>query len=265
MKDYKGYILDIDGVVSKGNEKIESTINFINKELRNGKEFYYITNNSTKSQESISEKLKGFGIKEIINKNIITSGMVTKEYLKKHLKISCKNNVLCLTEDVVKNQLKEIGCNILKLSEYRQANFVVVGETDFTRDDLYYPVNAIKHYGAFFIATNGDVIDPCENGESKPVSGAILAYIKSCTMIEPKVLGKPYPDIYEMIFKQTKIKKSDFLMIGDRLDTDIIGAKELEIDTMLIETGIHKKEDCDLLDVHPTYIINSLDDLIILD
>jgi HAD superfamily hydrolase (TIGR01450 family) len=262
MKDYKGYILDLDGVIYKGSQKIESAIEFINEEKKKGKEFFFITNNSTKSKQVIKKKLIDFGIERIDDTNILTSGMVTGEYLKKHLQISCKNRVLCLTADIVKEQLKAIGCQILNLKQYKKADFVVVGETDFVREDLYYAVNAIKHHGAFLIGTNGDIVDPTETGESKPVAGAILAYIEACTGIEAKVMGKPYPDIYEMILQKTNIKRYELLMIGDRLDTDIVGANELGIDTVLVETGIHRKEDCELLGIHPSYIVSNLKELL---
>jgi HAD superfamily hydrolase (TIGR01450 family) len=262
MKEYKGYILDLDGVIYKGNKTIESAVEFINKETKNGKEFFFITNNSTKSKETIKERLLNSGIEKINDENIISSGMVTSEYLKKHLQISNKNKILCLTEEAVKKELKSIGCKILEQGEYKEADFVVVGETDFKRDDLYYAVNAIKHYGAFFIATNGDVVDPTEDGESKPVAGALLAYIEACTGIEAKVMGKPFPVIYEMILEQSDNKKYEILMVGDRLDTDIVGANELGIDTVLVETGIHRKEDCELLEIHPSYIVEDLNDLL---
>ncbi|MDD5111885.1 MAG: HAD-IIA family hydrolase [Candidatus Altiarchaeota archaeon] len=270
MKDYSGYIADIDGVISRGDEVIRPAINAINSVKAGHKKFVFITNNSTRLPSEYRERLTKMGIRDVQEADIITSGTVTANYLKRLLTSEHgKNKAFCVAADAVKTLLKNAGFEILGLDgeEYMKADYVVAGEPKLMThegrrylsfDDLNAAVNAIKHGNARFIATNPDTTDPMPGGRSKPVAGSIIAYIQACTGAKPTILGKPRPQMYKDALEAIGLPAKKVLVIGDRLDTDIKGALDLGIDAALVLTGAHTRDDVKRLGIKPTYVLNDL-------
>jgi NagD protein len=263
MKQYSVYAFDLDGVLYLDDVVVGSAVEAVNA-LKSGKrKVFFLTNNSTRLPVEYQKRLSGMGVEGVVEEDIITSGVVTAGYFRELLKNNPdKNRVLCVTEDAVKILLREEGVKIASNNDYRSVDYVVVGETDFNRESLYYPVNAIKHYGAGFIATNDDVTDAVEGGESKPVAGALVKYIEACTQVKPVVMGKPYGRMFKELLDRLEVEPTEVLIVGDRLETDIKGGLDAGLETALVETGVHAREDVEKFGIQPTYVIEELTELL---
>ena len=128
-----------------------------------------------------------------------------------------------------------------------------------------YAANAIAIYGAKFIGTNPDPARPVEGGEIEAGTGAILSFIETASHTKPLLMGKPYPEMYQMALQRMNLSLSDALMIGDLLITDIKGAVDIGMDSALVLTGMTTRDDVEKSPVKPTYLVETLEELIVDD
>jgi len=264
MKSYRGYIFDMDGVIYRGDEIIPDAVKAINTLVKNGHKVMFVTNNSGKLATEYTKVVKDIGIIGIGENDILTSGNVAAIYLKKRLMQNPeRKNILCVCGNAVKTLMKEIGMNIIDPKDYKDAHYVIVGiTTDFDWKLGDHAANAIAVYGAEFIGTNPDVAKPAENGEIFAGTGAIIAFIETASQTKANIMGKPYPEIYKSALERMNIDIKETLMVGDLLNTDVKGANELGMDSAFVLTGLHKREDIQRFDIHPTYVIENLLDLL---
>jgi len=264
MKLYSGYIFDMDGVLYRGNDVIQDAVETINVLKRKGLKTVFITNNSSRLAQEYHSRLLNIGISLIDEGDIITSGDVAARYLRNELKTYPeRKNVLCLAGESVKHLLREIGMEIIDPRDYRKAHYVVAGfNTRFNWELGNYAANAIAIYGAKFIGTNPDIAKPVENGEIAAGTGAMIAFVETASQVKATIMGKPYPEIYKAALDRMNLGIPETLMVGDLLITDIKGALNLGMDAALVLTGISKREDIGRLGIKPTYVIESLKELI---
>ncbi len=265
MKDYNGYIFDMDGVIYRGDEIIIDAVKAINILKQKGKKVLFVTNNSSKTDYEYWQKLVGIGIKPVYETDIITSGDVTAVYLKNQLKENpSKRNILCVAGKSVRSILIESGLNVIDPKDYKNADYVVVGfNTDFNWKLGNYAVNAVAIYGAKLIGTNPDIAKPVENNEIAAGTGSIISFIETASQTKATIMGKPYPEMFKVALDRMKLNKNEVLMVGDLLITDIKGANDFGMDSALVLTGMHKRNDIERLNIVPTYVIESLMDLIL--
>lgn len=265
MKDYKGYIFDMDGVIYRGDEIISDAVRAINILKQNGKKVLFVTNNSSKTDNEYWSKLIKIGVTPVNECDIITSGDVTVIYLKNQLKENpSKKNILCVAGSSVRSLLIENGLNVIDPKEYRNADYVIVGfNTDFTWELGNYAVNAVAIYGAKLIGTNPDIAKPVENNEIAAGTGSIISFIETASQTKAIIMGKPFPEMYKVALDRMKLEKNETLMVGDLLITDIKGANDFGMDSALVLTGMHNKKDIERLGIVPTYVIESLMELIL--
>ncbi|MBD3182379.1 HAD-IIA family hydrolase [Candidatus Poribacteria bacterium] len=263
MKSYEGYIFDMDGVVYRGDKPIESAIKIINKLKSEGRKTMFITNNSAKLPGEYQSILLRIGVETVNETDIITAGNVAANYLKKQLKIKPeKNKVFCISEESVKQLIREIGMKVLDIKYHREADYVVVGfYKKFNWEMGSRAANAIATYGATFIGTNPDFARPVENGEIEAGTGSIIAFIESASSTEALLMGKPYPEMYVMAMERMNMVKSKILMVGDMLTTDIKGAIDFGMDSALVLTGMSTEKDIEKTGIRPNYIIRNLEEL----
>lgn len=265
MKSYRGYVFDMDGVIYRGDDPIQDAVESVNILKERGNKVIFITNNSSKLASDYKHVLLDMGVKDIDQDDIITSGNVAAEYLKNELvKYPEHRRVLCVAEESVKHLLREIGMEVLEPEDYREAHYVVAG--------FYKPfdwklgsqaVDAIATYGAKFIGTNPDPARPVENGEIEAGTGAIIAFIETASHTRAVLMGKPYPEMYRMAIQRMDLQIPDTLMVGDMLVTDIQGALDLGMDAALVLTGMTRRESIDRLGITPTFVIDSLKELML--
>ena len=249
MEQYKTVCLDLDGTVYKGNEPIPESIAFIRHLQKSGIEPYYVTNNSSKTQIEIFEKLTSFGL--ITSEDyIITSAIVTAHYIATH---HSQDTIQMIGESGLREALlsKE-----LRLVESK-GDVVVLGiDHEITYDKLADACLAIRN-GAAFYATNGDLALPNEEG-LVPGNGAFVELIRVSTGVVPTILGKPEPYMLDFIRKQKNVKKEEMIMIGDNYDTDIQVGIRYGIDTIHLQGGVTSAQELLTKKEAPTYSFKTL-------
>ena len=264
MKSYSGYIFDMDGVIYRGDEPIQGAVETARVLKRRACKLIFITNNSAKLASEYKSILLRMGIAPLDEEDIITSGDVTAKYLENRLKTHPeRKRVLCIAEAPMRYLLRKIGMEVIEPEDHRKAHYVVVGLYPHFNWELgSSAANAIANYGAKLIGANPDPARPIENGEITAGTGAIIAFIESASRTKAVIMGKPYPEMYRMALQRMELEMSQVLMVGDMLTTDVKGALDLGMDAALVLTGMSKREDIEKLGVTPTFVIDSLKELV---
>ena len=251
MTKYEGYLVDLDGTTYRGKERIPEAEVFIRQLLDDGFPFKLVTNNATKAVEEIVHNLNSYYDIPIDSSHVYTSIIALGDYIEVHHPGA---NVYVLGEAALKEQLLDRNFTV---DPSKPIDVVVQGlKRDVTYDQLTVAVQAILA-GAEYVVTNTDRLIPTETGMN-PSSGAITAFIQFATRKEPIIIGKPNNPIMEGALKQLGIDKSKVLMIGDNYDTDIMAGMNMDMDTLLVLTGVTVREDLEMIQKQPTYIIESL-------
>ncbi|NLO82489.1 MAG: HAD-IIA family hydrolase [Clostridiales bacterium] len=253
LKEKKYFVLDMDGTFYLGDKLLDGSLDFVKRTEEAGKRFIFFTNNSSKNSSVYKQKLAGMGC-FVDESNIVTSGMVTVEYLKRHYK-NCQ--VYLLGTPMLHEEFHKNGIPIVE----DKPDVVVVGfDTTLTYDKLSRACAFIRQ-GLPFIATHLDLNCPTEDGFI-PDCGAICAFITASTGVRPKYLGKPFIETLEYLLKYLGCSREEMVFIGDRLYTDIaIGVKH-GVTSVLVLTGETKREDLERSDIKPDFVFNRLADLI---
>ncbi len=228
------FVIDMDGVLYRGNRKIEGADSFIKFLQDNGIPFLLATNNSTRTREMYVEKLRNMGIK-VSKRNIITSAYVTAEVLKKEKN---RASALIIGEIGIFEEIKRIGWNIVYLKNWTKAEYVIVGmDTTLTYEKLKAGCLAINN-GAKFIATNDDKNFPSEEGLI-PGAGSMVAALEAATGKKARVMGKPNDPYVNTI--SSILGSEELWVVGDRIETDMLLAEKLGAKKVLVLSGVTKE------------------------
>lgn len=252
MTAYKGYLIDLDGTIYKGNQPFSEGIAFIHRLQEKNIPFLFVTNNATKTPEMVCEHLAKMGV-NVKPQTVYTSALAALDYLLEH---HSKQSGLVIGEPSLHNLIYE---NDFQKTEDITADFVLQAlDKQVTYNQLKIASLAIQN-GAKYIVTNRDEQYPLEYGFI-PGSGAITALLVAATRTEPIVIGKPSNHIMDGALKRLGLTKSDVIMVGDNYHTDILAGLNNGIDTLLTLTGVTTQEDVDMLEEHlkPTYVVKDL-------
>lgn len=250
MKQYKGYLIDLDGTMYRGTELIQEAADFVKKLNERGIPYLFVTNNSSRTPEQVAEKLKNFTI-PATGEQVFTTSQATANYIS-----GLKENasVYVIGEEGIRTAIAEKGLTFAE----EDADFVVVGiDRSITYEKLTVGCLAVRN-GATFISTNGDIAIPTERG-LLPGNGSLTSVITVSTATTPTFIGKPESIIMEQALAVLGTSKEETLMVGDNFDTDIMAGINAGLDTLLVHTGVTKKEHLSRYDVQPTYVVDSLD------
>lgn len=249
---YKGYLIDLDGTMYLGNEKIPSGTRFISRLQKEKIPFLFLTNNSTKTSEMVAKRLKEAFDIHVTKEHVYTSSLATVDYLKEDGK---GKKVYVIGEKGLKKTLFDAGFSY----EEEHPDYVVVGlDTDVTYEKVVKAVLAIQK-GATFIGTNPDKNIPTERG-MLPSAGAIIDFVQSASHVEPIIIGKPESIIMEKALHRLGLEKKEVAMIGDNYATDICAGIHYDMDTLLVLTGFTKESDLLSLPIAPTHVVHTLDE-----
>ncbi|WHY91097.1 TIGR01457 family HAD-type hydrolase [Neobacillus cucumis] len=250
MKKYQGYLIDLDGTMYKGTERIEAAADFVKKLANKGIPYLFVTNNSSRTPAQVAEKLREFDI-PAEEHQVFTTSMATANYI---FSQKPDASVYVIGEEGIQTAIKEKG--FLTASE--NADFVVVGiDRAITYEKLAVACLAVRN-GAVFISTNGDIALPTERG-LLPGNGSLTSVITVSTQTKPIFIGKPESIIMEQALKVLGTTKGETLMVGDNYDTDIIAGMNAGMDTLLVHTGVTTKELLAGYDRRPTCVVDTLD------
>lgn len=237
LKEVETYLLDMDGTIFLGDELIEGALDFLSTIKAKGKNYIFLTNNSSASRLSYVKKLRSFGI-DVDTEQIFTSGEATARYLNK---THDGARVYLLGTPALEEEFRQHGVQIVK-ERHQEIDFVVLGfDTTLTYDKLWGACEYIVK-GIPYIATHPDVNCPLPKDQFMPDAGAMAAFIEASTGKRPIVIGKPSKEIVERIAEKYHLSKSAMVMVGDRLYTDIQGGINAGIATAVVFSGETKEE-----------------------
>jgi len=227
----QGYLFDMDGVLYHGERVIPEALAFFDWLAEAPRAF--VTNNPIHTPDEYAHKLARLGFPKPPVDSIMTSGMATARHL--HA-IHPGFRFYAIGAQGLHRCLSQYGC-----ADSNNADFVVVGEgPGLNFDTLTTGINLILQNGAQLVSTNPDNnVDTVKNGQRRvlPGGGALVAAFITATGKQPVEIGKPGPLLYQMALQFLGLSAEACLMIGDRPDTDILGAARLGIQTALVRTG----------------------------
>ena len=248
---FDNFIIDLDGVVYIGEEPIPGVVETLKTLRELNKGVVFLTNDSRFSSEDFARKLQGMGI-AASPKEVLTSGMALAHYLKENYELEGKT-AFVVGSPALKEEIRRIG---LRITEGDKANFVIVGgHPNFNYEEMKLASLAIQN-GALFFGTNRDANFPTPQG-LLPAAGAILASIEVASGKRAITAGKPEPIMME-VAKSLLPSKERIALVGDRLDTDILGGKRAGLTTILVLSGITSRADLAKSEIAPDYVIDNL-------
>ncbi|UCC68955.1 MAG: HAD-IIA family hydrolase [Armatimonadota bacterium] len=257
--DIKAVILDLDGVIYRGQTAIPGARETAAWLTQNSYQVYYFTNNSTKTRESYVELLAGYGIAADVE-HIVTSASLTAHHFSENGLLPA--TALVVGEGGLAEELRGIGVRVVRQRGKRPIDFVVVGmDRKFTYRKLHEAQQAIRS-GAKFIATNLDATYPVEDNVI-PGGGSIVVAVATAAQQEPLLIGKPSARAGELITHHAGVAPNQALMVGDRLETDIEMGRRAGLWTCLVLSGISRAEEVPALpeEHRPHWIVEGIGQL----
>ena len=251
--DIECWLTDMDGVLVRENHEIPGASNLIERWVDTSHRFLVLTNNSIFTPRDLSARLQMSGL-TIPEENIWTSALATARFLADQQPGA---RLFVIGEAVLTTALHEAGF-ILTDTE---PDYVVLGETrTYSFEAITKAVRFIVD-GARFICTNPDATGPSKEGPL-PATGAVAAMIESASRRKPYVVGKPNPMMFRSALNRIEAHSENTAMIGDRMDTDMVAGMEAGLFTVLVLSGITKRENIDAYPYRPNLVLDSVDDLI---
>lgn len=249
MKHYEAYLIDLDGTMYRGSEKIEEAVTFVKRLKEQQLQYLFVTNNSTATREQVAKKLNDFDVPcepdDVITTSTAAASFLASRYEGKRLYV--------IGEEGLFTTLDEEGFVIDETSP----DHVIVGLDRSVDYEKFAKACLAVRNGATFISTNEDIALPTERG-FLPGNGALTSVVTTSTGVQPIFIGKPQSLIVEMALKQLGIEKKQAIMVGDNYNTDILAGIRAGVDTLLVYTGVTKTEHLNNAEQMPTYQINSL-------
>lgn len=253
MKKYAGYMIDLDGTIYRGKEKIPAAKRFIERLQEHDIPFLFVTNNSTQAPIKVVENLANNFDIHVKEENVYTSALATADYIADLNKD--KRSVYVIGEVGLKQAILDKGFRF----EETNPDYVVVGlDYDVTYHKFELATLAIKR-GAKFIGTNADTNLPNERG-LVPGAGSVIALVECSTQQKATYIGKPETIIMEKALERLELPKDEVVMVGDNYMTDIKAGINFGIDTMLVYTGVSTRELVRKQEIAPTIELGSLDE-----
>jgi len=253
IKARKGFIIDMDGVIYHGNSLLPGVKEFVSWLQQENKKFLFLTNSSERTPGELQEKLLRLGIK-VDQSHFYTSALATAAFLYSQKK---KGTAYIIGEAGLINALYNAGFSMNNVDP----DYVVIGESrSYSYEKIEHAVNLVIK-GAKLIGTNPDVTGPIENGIA-PATKALIAPIELATGRNAYFVGKPNPLMMRIALKKLQCTRDETIIIGDRMDTDIIAGIESEIETCLVLSGITDKKTMGEFAYNPHFVLNGVIDLL---
>lgn len=250
----KMFLLDMDGTIYLDDDLFDGTLDFINKLIKENIRYIFLTNNSSKSQKDYLDKLQRLQIPSMME-NIFTSGMAMAIYLEETYP---SKKVYLVGTKALKDEL--LSYNITLVEE--NPDIVVIG---FDRELTYEKLEKACRFiddGALFLATNADWVCPIANKRYIPDCGSMCQMITHATKKEPTFIGKPSPEMINILAKKYNISKENIAMVGDRVYTDIASGYHAGVKTICVLSGESTIETIEESDIKPDIVLDSIKDII---
>ena len=247
-----GFICDMDGVIYHGNQILPGVIEFIDWLQREKKEFLFLTNNSGSTPKELQQKLMRMGV-DVSEDHFYTSALATAAFLKEQ---SPGCSAYVIGEAGLLNALYDAGITMNDVNP----EYVIVGEgKSYSLDTLTKATNLVLN-GAKLIGANSDISGPIEHGIA-PACRALTAPIEMATGKQAYFCGKPNPLMMRTGLNLLGCHSGEAVMIGDRMDTDIISGMESGMSTVLVLSGVSARETVNTFAYRPTMILDGVGDI----
>ncbi|AEQ24392.1 TPA: TIGR01457 family HAD-type hydrolase [Streptococcus pyogenes] len=249
---YKGYLIDLDGTIYQGKNRIPAGERFIKRLQEKGIPYLLVTNNTTRTPEMVQSMLANQFNVETGIETIYTATMATVDYMND---MNRGKTAYVIGETGLKSAIAAAGY----VEELENPAYVVVGlDSQVTYEMLAIATLAIQK-GALFIGTNPDLNIPTERG-LMPGAGALNALLEAATRVKPVFIGKPNAIIMNKSLEVLGIQRSEAVMVGDNYLTDIMAGIQNDIATILVTTGFTRPEEVPTLPIQPDHVLSSLDE-----
>lgn len=253
LRNKKGFISDMDGVIYHGNKLLPGVEEFVAWLKAEKKKFLFLTNSSERTPKELQEKLQRMGI-DLEKEVFYTSALATAQFLSVQ---KPRGTAFIIGEAGLINAMYNVGYTMNNIDP----DYVVVGDTrSYSFEKIEQAINLVLK-GAKLIGTNPDLTGPVENGII-PATKALIAPIEMCTGKSAYFVGKPNPLMMRIALKKLGCSREESVIIGDRMDTDIIAGIESEIDTCLVLSGISDKHTVNEFPYRPTIILDGVNEIV---
>lgn len=252
LRQKSGFICDMDGVIYHGNRILPGVREFVDWLQKENKHFLFLTNSNHSTPRELQQKLARMGL-DVDESHFYTSALATANFLKLQAP-GC--SAYAVGDHGLQNALFAAGITINDVDP----DYVVIGESQsFSYDNI---VNAVRlvNKGAKLIGTNSDLTGPTENG-IVPGCRALISPIEMATGKKAYFVGKPNPLMMRTGLRLLGVHSEDAVMIGDRMDTDIVAGIESGLDTVLVLSGVTNREDIANYPYSPRLVLNGVGDI----
>ena len=252
LRKKKGFICDMDGVIYHGNNLLPGVKEFVNWLGEEGKNFLFLTNSSQYTPKELQQKLTRMGL-DVDESHFYTSALATAYFLDSQAP-GCSAYVV--GEHGLMNALYDKGIT------YNDVNpdYVVVGESSAYNLEQITKAIRLVDGGAKLIGTNFDLTAPVEAG-IVPACRALIAPIELATEKKAYFVGKPNPLMMRTGLRMLGVHSENAVMIGDRMDTDVIAGIETGLDTVLVLSGVSTLETCEQYPYRPKFILSGVGEI----
>ena len=252
-REIRSWLMDMDGVLVHEEDAIPGADRFLSRLQERGIPFLLLTNNSIYTPRDLAARLRASGI-DVPERAIWTSALATARFLEDQRP---GGTAFVLGEAGLTTALHDVGYTLTE----RSPDYVVLGEVrTFSLEQITRAIRLIAR-GARFIATNPDPIGVTPAG-ILPATGSVAALISRATGVEPYYVGKPNPLMMRSALNQIDAHSETTVMIGDRMDTDIVAGLEAGLETILVLTGVTEREQIDRFPYRPSRIVESVADIL---
>ena len=248
----KNYLIDMDGVLLYGGAPVPGAAQFLARLEATATRYLILTNNPLYVPADLSHRFQIAGL-PVAPERIFTSAMATAMFLKSQ---PGRRTAYVIGESGLTSPLHEAGFIITD----HAPDYVVLGETLAYNFEAITKAIRLVAAGARFIATNPDSNGPGEGG-IVPACGAMAALIERASGRAPFYIGKPSPLMMRNALNHLNAHSEETIMVGDRMDTDIVAGVQAGMETILVLTGVTKREDVSQFPYQPTHVLDSVADI----
>ena len=247
-------IIDMDGVLWHGDKALPGLIDFFATLRARNIKFVMATNNAGKTGDEYVAKLAKHGV-SVTHDEILTTPQASAHYLSIHKPDA---RIYVVGSPSLASELRATGLIVVSEAEAQTANCVVMGGIvgHLTYEKLAEACLLIRA-GALFIGTNPDLTFPGERGVI-PGNGALLEALRLATGVAPLIIGKPEPEMQVQAMQRMGGTPANTAVIGDRLDTDILGGQRAGLCTIMVLTGISNRAEAENGSIAPDYIVDDI-------
>ncbi len=259
LSNIKALILDMDGVLWRGNEPIDDLPTIFETIAARGLKVILATNNSTRTAEKHLEKINSFGVNLSVEQ-ILSSSMAAAVLLKEDFPDG--GDLYVIGHEGITNAVETLGFRVFQEAEMPENPVAVVSGIDWeiTYEKIANAATLIRK-GAPFYGTNPDKTYPTPNG-LMPGAGTILAAIETASGVSPIVAGKPEPYLFQLAMRRMGVLPGETLMVGDRLETDILGGQRAGCYTAQVLSGVSTRAEGEAMTPKPNIIAKNLEEVL---